>query len=85
MSPNVVRNTVRDAYRRCGLPYTRVHLLRHTLASRLVDTGDAMSFFAVNSCVRPAAQRPCGLAEGVARFTCVAPMFTMGTAARPKL
>jgi len=42
VSPNVVRNTVRNAYRRCGLPYTRVHLLRHTLASRLLDTGGTL-------------------------------------------
>jgi len=42
VSPNVVRNTVRNAYRRCGLPYTRVHLLRHTLASRLLDTGSTL-------------------------------------------
>ena len=42
VSPNVVRNTVRDAYRRSGLPYTRVHLLRHTLASRLLDTGSTL-------------------------------------------
>jgi site-specific recombinase XerD len=42
VSSNVVRNTVRDAYRRCGLPYTRVHLLRHTLASRLLDTGSTL-------------------------------------------
>jgi site-specific recombinase XerD len=42
VSGNVVRNTVRDAYRRCGLPYTRVHLLRHTLASRLLDTGSTL-------------------------------------------
>lgn len=39
VGPDVVRNTVRNAYRRCGLPYTRVHILRHTLASRLLDTG----------------------------------------------
>lgn len=42
VSPNVVRNTVRDAYRRCGLPYTRVHILRHTLAGRLLDTGGTL-------------------------------------------
>jgi site-specific recombinase XerD len=40
--PDVVRNTVRQAYRRCGLPYTRVHLLRHTLASRLLETGGTL-------------------------------------------
>jgi len=39
VGPDVVRNTVRNAYRRCGLAYTRVHILRHTLASRLLDTG----------------------------------------------
>jgi site-specific recombinase XerD len=33
---------VRDAYRRCGLPYTRVHILRHTLASRLLNTGGTL-------------------------------------------
>jgi integrase len=32
---DVVRNTVRAAYLRAGLPHTRVHILRHTLASRL--------------------------------------------------
>lgn len=42
VSPNVVRNTVRNAYRRCGLPYTRVHILRHTLAGRLLDTGGTL-------------------------------------------
>ena len=42
VSPNVVRNTVRNAYRRCGLPYTRVHILRHTLAGRLLDTGSTL-------------------------------------------
>lgn len=40
--PDVVRNTVRLAYRRCGLPYTRVHILRHTLARRLLDTGGTL-------------------------------------------
>ena len=42
VGPDVVRKTVRDAYRRCGLPYTRVHILRHTLASRLLDTGGTL-------------------------------------------
>jgi integrase len=39
---DVVRNTVRKAYRRCGLPYTRVHILRHAMASRLLDTGGTL-------------------------------------------
>jgi site-specific recombinase XerD len=33
---------VRGAYRRAGLPYTRVHILRHTLASRLLNTGGTL-------------------------------------------
>ena len=36
---DVVRRAVREAYRRCGLPHTGVHILRHTLASRLLNTG----------------------------------------------
>ena len=40
--PDVVRNTVRKAYLRCGLPYTRVHILRHTLARRLLETGGTL-------------------------------------------
>ncbi len=42
ISPNVVRNVVRAAYRRCGLPYTRVHLLRHTLARRVLAEGGTL-------------------------------------------
>lgn len=42
IKPDVVRNTVRLAYRRCGLPHTRVHILRNTLASRLLVTGGAL-------------------------------------------
>ncbi len=42
IGPDVVRNAVRLAYRRCGLPYTRVHILRHTLASRLLETGGTL-------------------------------------------
>ena len=40
--PDVVRNTVRLAYLRCGLPFTRVHILRHTLARRLLETGGTL-------------------------------------------
>ena len=39
---DVVRNTVRQAYLRCALPYTRVHILRHTLARRLLETGGTL-------------------------------------------
>jgi site-specific recombinase XerD len=42
VSADVVRNAVRQAYGRAGLPYTRVHLLRHTLASRLLNTGGSL-------------------------------------------
>ncbi len=42
IGPDVARNAVRQAYLRCGLPYTRVHILRHTLASRLLDTGGTL-------------------------------------------
>ncbi len=40
--PDVVRNTVRLAYLRCGLPHTRVHILRHTLARRVLETGGTL-------------------------------------------
>jgi site-specific recombinase XerD len=39
---DVVRNTVRAAYLRAGLAHTRVHILRHTLASRLLATGGTL-------------------------------------------
>ena len=42
VGPDVVRRAVREAYRRCGLPYTRVHILRHTLAGRLLNTGGTL-------------------------------------------
>jgi integrase/recombinase XerD len=35
----VVQRVVREAYRRCGLPHTRVHILRHSVASRLLSAG----------------------------------------------
>ena len=37
--PDCVRKTIRQAYARAGLPYTRAHLLRHTMASRLLASG----------------------------------------------
>jgi site-specific recombinase XerD len=42
IGPGVVRRAVREAYRRCGLPNTRVHVLRHTLAERLLDGGGTL-------------------------------------------
>lgn len=39
---SVVRRAVLEAYRRSGLPYTRIHILRHTLAGRLLDTGGTL-------------------------------------------
>jgi site-specific recombinase XerD len=42
VAADVVRRAVRQAYRRAGLPYTRVHILRHTLASRLLETGGTL-------------------------------------------
>ena len=35
----VVQRAVREAYLRCGLPHTRVHILRHSVASRLLSAG----------------------------------------------
>lgn len=42
VGPDVVRRAVREAYRRCGLPYTRVHILRHTMASRMLNSGGSL-------------------------------------------
>ena len=37
-----VRRAVIEAYRRSGLPHTRLHILRHTLAGRLLDAGGTL-------------------------------------------
>lgn len=42
VTADVVRRAVRAAYRRAGLPYTRVHILRHTLARRLLNSGGTL-------------------------------------------
>lgn len=42
VTAGVVRRAVREAYQRAGLPYTRVHILRHTLAGRLLSTGGTL-------------------------------------------
>ena len=42
VTAEVVRRAVREAYRRAGLPHTRVHILRHTLAGRLLNSGGTL-------------------------------------------
>lgn len=42
IGPDLVRKTIRQAYARAGLPYTRSHLLRHTMAGRLLATGSSL-------------------------------------------
>jgi site-specific recombinase XerD len=40
--PDLVRKTIRQAFKRAGLPYTRSHLLRHTMANRLLAGGSSL-------------------------------------------
>ena len=42
IGPDLVRKAIRQAYARAGLPYTRAHLLRHTIASRLLEGGSSL-------------------------------------------
>lgn len=42
VTASVVRRAVCEACRRAGLPYTHVHILRDTLARRLLDTGGTL-------------------------------------------
>jgi len=42
VGPDLVRKSIRQAYTRAGLPYTRAHLLRHTMASRLLESGSSL-------------------------------------------
>ena len=42
ISPHLIRKSIRQAYARAGLPYTRSHLLRHTMASRLLEGGSSL-------------------------------------------
>ncbi|OTP76124.1 Phage-related integrase [Caballeronia sordidicola] len=39
---DLVRKTIRQAFTRAGLPYTRSHLLRHTMANRLLASGSSL-------------------------------------------
>jgi integrase/recombinase XerC len=42
VGPDLIRKSIRQAYSRAGLPYTRSHLLRHTMASRLLESGSSI-------------------------------------------
>jgi site-specific recombinase XerD len=42
IGPDLVRKTIRQAYARAGLPHTRSHLLRHTMANRLLAGGASL-------------------------------------------
>jgi len=42
IGPDLIRKTIRQAYARAGLPYTRSHLLRHTMANRLLAVGSSL-------------------------------------------
>lgn len=42
VGPDLVRKTIRQAYGRAGLTYTRSHLLRHTMANRLLAGGSSL-------------------------------------------
>jgi integrase/recombinase XerC len=42
IGPDVVRQAIRQAYARAGLPYTGAHLLRHTMANRLLAGGSSL-------------------------------------------
>ena len=42
IGPDLVRKAIRQAYARAKLPYTRAHLLRHTMASRLLASGSSL-------------------------------------------
>jgi len=42
VGPDLVRKTIRQAYVRAGLPYTSSHLLRHTMANRLLAGGSSL-------------------------------------------
>lgn len=42
LQPAVVKNAILGAYIRCGMPYTRIHILRHSLAARVMDAGGTL-------------------------------------------
>jgi integrase/recombinase XerC len=42
VGPDLIRKSIQQAYARAGLPFTRSHLLRHTMASRLLAGGSSL-------------------------------------------
>lgn len=42
IGPDLIRKAIRQAYALAGLPYTGSHLLRHTMASRLLEGGSSL-------------------------------------------
>jgi integrase/recombinase XerD len=42
IGPGVVRRVVKEAYQRCGWTRSRVHILRHSIASRLLRAGSPL-------------------------------------------
>jgi site-specific recombinase XerD len=42
VGPDLIRKSIRQAYARAGLPYSRSHLLRHTMANRLLAGGSSL-------------------------------------------
>ena len=42
LQPSLTGRVIRDAYLRCGLPYTRIHIFRHSLAARVLDSGGTL-------------------------------------------
>ena len=42
IGPHGVRKIIRQAYAHAGLPYTQSHLLRHTMANRLLASGSSI-------------------------------------------
>ncbi len=42
VGPDLIRKSIRQAYARAGLPYTRSHLMRHTMANRLLAGGSSI-------------------------------------------
>jgi len=42
IKPSLVGRVIRDAYQRCDLHYSRVHLFRHSLASCVLDNGGTL-------------------------------------------